>query len=313
MRFKFWKTCSLISLVFSLNAFAQEEELTAEEAATPAESAAPETPAAETAKEEVKSEEQAAPEVAPAAAEPELKFKSTAEIVRERDANRVAREQRIFGKYDITLAMNRPKFTQQENVYRKFYGSPSDYFSLGVDWYPIDWFATIGFGVKAGFYSDAGKTSSNRKSPDDPDAEQVVIKEDSSTNLTTFPLQVLAKIQATPFRKKYIKLAGWGGYERNYWRETKKIATDESTTSTSTEAQQPLSSSGSKDAIVIGGAVHFLLNFLDETSVNSMQGSMGLGFVYLTPYFEMIKQRTNEGINLSRNVLGLGFTFESLR
>jgi hypothetical protein len=39
---------------------------------------------------------------------------------------------------------------------------------------------------------------------------------------------------------------------------------------------------------------------------------MGLGYVYLSPFLEVVSQ-LDSGASFSRSVIGVGFTFESLR
>jgi hypothetical protein len=66
---------------------------------------------------------------------------------------------------------------------------------------------------------------------------------------------------------------------------------------------------------VTGFALNILLNGLDESSVNSMRSSLGIGSLYLSPYIEIIKQqKTGESdLNFDRKNIGIAFTFESIR
>lgn len=306
MLYKFLKICSLINLIaFSSLSLSQESEQeisssepSPEVSITPTENSEPEPDTS----------------VAPTPNQ-ELPVQSTSQIVAKKQENEKASEKRIFGSYEMNISINRIRFTEIAPLYDKFYGSPSDHITLGVDWYPFDFWITAGLGAKIGFFSDSGSTSTNRRADNDNSGASVKLKENSKSQLIMYPFQFLLKVQATPFSKKYVKFAGWGGVEYAYWRETKLKSDEDKKTlnKNQDEEEKTLSTNGTKDNIVIGGALHLLLNPLDETSVNSMNDTLGIGSVYLSPFYEIIKQRNASGMNLSRQVIGLGFSFETIR
>lgn len=249
--------------------------------------------------------EQAEEEPLPAAAEPKEKVS--------RYTRRPA-EQRMFGSYDLTLGYNKiNKFTHIDDKYRVFYGSPSDYGTVGVDWYPLDFYATFGIGGKIGVYSDRGNTSASKLSNTSDDASTIQINQNSKSSLLAAPLQLLFKIQMSPFERKWVKFSGWLGYEWLFWQEKKLSVDDSSSSSSKSTTEDPLVTGGTRNSIVMGAAAHILLNFLDERSVVSMHRTMGFGYVYLTPYVEVVNDRKSGGLDFSRSVMALGFTFETLR
>jgi hypothetical protein len=127
------------------------------------------------------------------------------------------------------------------------------------------------------------------------------------------PLQIGPKIQFTPFRKKWFVADWWMAAEYGWFQETRD----------STEAMiRPLpaltsnsvyTNTGHKNAISTGVSAHILLNPLEERTVRSMVDTMGIGFVYLTGFMETVKSTSTEGLTFGRNVMGIGFTFESVK
>ena len=79
------------------------------------------------------------------------------------------------------------------------------------------------------------------------------------------------------------------------------------------EDKSVLTSKGRTSAMVMGGALNLQLNWLDESTVRSMISTMGVSYVYLTPYFEIVRSFSAKGLTFGRNVIGLGFTFETFK
>ncbi len=215
-------------------------------------------------------------------------------------------EPRLFGRYDIMLGFHKPTFTTTQDTYEKFYGKNANYYSMSVDYYVFDGWVAAGVGFRSGIFYHSGKTSSKGST-----ADSAEIIDNSSANLLMAPVDLLLKLQTTPFRKKWVRLSAWGGYERLFWRESKTLPADDQPTATSS-GPSSLTTGGTKDAIVLGTGLHLSLNWLDEATVHSMNDSLGLGAVYLTLFYENIKQRESAGFDFSRNVLGFGFSFETL-
>ena len=72
-----------------------------------------------------------------------------------------------------------------------------------------------------------------------------------------------------------------------------------------------LTNKGWKNGTVVGASANILLNPIDESAAASMRGSMGLGYIYLSPYMEIVRTSSKEGASFGRTTYGLGFTFET--
>jgi hypothetical protein len=231
-------------------------------------------------------------------------------------------EQRMFGKYKLQIAMNRPKFDDSAKSYETFYGKPQDYFTIGTDYFPWDFYITPGIGFRAGMYSASGRPVKGAVDRDTPE-ENLQKDENSDLRLLLIPVQVAAKIQMSPFSRKWLVLDGWIGYEHMWWQESRApkssimlpiMAQDDcgNEVTEGSDTSCSYTNSGQKSSTTFGASAHILLNGLDEKSIRSMEATMGFGYVYLSPYFEVIKP-VSSGLNFGRTVIGLGFTFESVR
>ena len=230
-----------------------------------------------------------------------------AELKPDRNHSKSFTPERMFGSYDLMLQFNSPKFVTTQSTYEKFYGTNANYYTMSVDYYPFDGWVTAGIGFKTGVFYHSGKTSAGGSNLD-----SAVVLDSSSANLLWAPLQIVVKVQGSPFRKKWVRLSAWGGYEKLYWRESKTLPADDQP-STATTTSTSLTTGGSKNEIILGAAAHFSLNWIDEASVYSMRDTLGIGAVYLSIFYEKINQMNKDGYDFSRNVLGLGFSFETLR
>jgi hypothetical protein len=250
---------------------------------------------------------------------------------------------RIFGRYRIRIAAAKPRFDELE-FYDDLYGDEKAYPQFQADWFAWDWYATLGLSFRFAYYSAEGHAAKANKPKDqvvesDFDGAEPPAKRDKAgpTTLTLVPLQLLGAAQFTPFDRKWMVVDAYAGLEYLYWQEVRTKAqsstsstatgsgagTDTGGTGTSPAAAMLLAESegddddgytntGFKTASVFGVGLNILLNGLDERSVASMRGSMGLGYVYLSPFIEVVKQ-LDGGASFSRSVIGVGFTFESLR
>lgn len=215
---------------------------------------------------------------------------------------------RMFGSWLIHLGVAQPTITDLP-LYETLYGSKTKILShFATEYYPFNIpYANLGFGFRAGYYKatgDGAVTDTNNKV-----IEPVTTAENGPTSLTFVPLSFTGHIQMSPFKRKWLALQGWAGYELTYCQEIRDPVTE-----SSTNAEEGLYANKSRaDAIVFGGSVRLLLNALDEQSVNSMNDTMGLGSVYLSPFIEIVKARDTSAMNFARTSLGVAFSFESLQ
>jgi hypothetical protein len=213
---------------------------------------------------------------------------------------------RFFGRYKMQVAINKPTFGTAQKCYTKAYGETQPYVSFGGDWFPKDWLVNPGISGNMGIYSARGKAlkgASGKLSCD-----SATVDDNSGTSMFFMPLQLGLKAQISPMRSKVVVFDIWTSGELVWWQETRDGAAAESQM---LGATQVYTNSGSKTGISTGLSAHVLLNPLDERGVHSMSNSMGIGYVYLTLFAENVKSISKSGLSFGRNIVGLGFTFET--
>lgn len=221
---------------------------------------------------------------------------------------------RIFGRNKIQLAANRPTFNDGQKCYNKFYGKPQTHISFSGEWFPLDWWVNPGVYTRLGVYSVRGKAvSGTAAATQSANCDALSVDENSSTNLLFVPIQLGAKLQFSPFRRKWLVVDYWTGAELDWWQETRSDSALGLSPIGLASAAQVYTTTGRKRSISAGASVHLLLNPLDERTVRSMIETMGIGYVYLSGFVETVKSTSKEGLNFGRNVVGLGFTFEAFK
>ncbi|MCX6124280.1 MAG: hypothetical protein NTV34_05955 [Proteobacteria bacterium] len=227
------------------------------------------------------------------------------------------RGRRLFGRQRVQLAINRPTYTESKLLREKLYGPAKEYGSVTGDWFPLDWWVNPGVAFRIGGSSVTGVAA--KGTPTDKEVEEGTfgVDENSKTTLLFIPMMVAAKVEMTPFQAKWFVVDAWLGYEYGWWQETRGTATASAISwqlDTGTATQDPvLTTKGNKRALVLGGSMNFLLNWLDERTVRSMVDTIGLSHVYISPFFESVRSLGSGGLSFSRNSIGLGFTFESYK
>lgn len=221
---------------------------------------------------------------------------------------------RIFGRHKIQLAANRPNFNDGQKCYQKFYGKPETHLSFSGEWFPLDWWVNPGLYSRIGVYSVRGKAvSGGPQSTQTVNCESLTVDENSSTSLLFVPIQIGAKIQFSPFRRKWLVLDYWTGGELSWWQETRNETASLRMPYSLASSSQVYTSTGRKRSVSAGASIHLLLNPLDERTVRSMIDTMGIGYVFLSGFMETVKSTTKEGLTFGRNVVGIGFTFEAFK
>ena len=250
---------------------------------------------------------------------------------------------RMFGKYRIRLGIEKPKFDDGLNFYDELYGTAKGLPMLSVDYFPWDFYATLGVSFRIGYYTADGYTAKAVSGRAPKSSGEIVADHAGPASLTLIPMQFCFTAEGSPFSKKWLVLDGWVGVESVYWQETRVSTTDTTSTAPSTAATPTTTSSvrlgrpsylldttstgststddtdtslvnsGRKTASVIGFAANILLNPLDEESALSSRGTLGIGSVYLSPYMEIVRTIGTKGASWGRTALGLAFTFETAR
>lgn len=218
---------------------------------------------------------------------------------------------RIFGRHKVQLAANRPTFNEGQRCYEKFYGKPETHLTFSGEWFPLDWWINPGIYTRLGVYSARGKAvSGSSDTTASNDCEKLTVDTNSSTGLLFMPIQLGAKIQFSPFRRKWLVIDYWTGAELDWWQETRN---ESASMALAASNEQVYTTTGRKRSISAGASVHLLLNPLDESTVRSMISTMGLGYVYLSGFMETVKSTSQGGLTFGRKVVGMGFTFEAYK
>ena len=221
--------------------------------------------------------------------------------------------------------MSKPTLDGGIKFYDELYGETPWYPTLAADWFAWDWYATLGIGVRLGYYKASGFTAEDINKPiSEITAADVKPNKNAPTSLTALPIKLLIVGQFTPFDRKWLVIDAWAGLESTYWQESRETGVVEVAESSAAlkmiqdedSSDEVLSKThtGTEQAIVVGFAGNILLNPLDTRSPASMRHSMGLGQVYLSPFAEVVRALNDSGgITWARSSIGLGFTFESVR
>lgn len=224
----------------------------------------------------------------------------------------------IFGRYHMRLDVHgAPDFNDGLKYYDDLYGEPSRYASFGADYTPWGWYVNFGVGIRAGMYTDNGRTAVSS-----PDSDgNVTSYSDRKTTLTVLPFQFLGVARMSPFSAKWVVLEAYAGRERAYFQEVRNIDVDNSAALRSrdsagliaTDGEDAWTNKGWLSGNVIGYAASILLNPLDERAANSMRNTLGIGFVYLTVFQEQVSYLDRDRVSFGRKSTGVGFTFETVK
>jgi hypothetical protein len=229
------------------------------------------------------------------------------------------KENDYFGTWRVRVGGSKIEFDDGQRFYNKLYGTPATMAMLAGDWFAWDWFATLGLGFRMGYYHDRGRAAKALTSApvSDLTEDQIEVDPIQKTTLTVIPLQALALLQFTPFSGRWFVIDGWAGLERTYFRETRVTESkDEKTAVVAAAASEPkktLTNRGFRSSSVVGAAANIQLNWMDDRSAASMESTLGLRYVYLSPFIEIVRSLEDKGVSFGRSSMGLAFTFESAK
>ena len=234
---------------------------------------------------------------------------STAATYGERFRNKEEGKKVLFGQYRIRLSVAKPEFDDGLKFYDQLYGDEKRYPMLAADWFAYDWYVTFGLSLRAGYYSAKGHTANEVGGADatDLNASDIEKNLNGPTALTLIPFQFAATMEFTPFPGKYLVMDAWIGVERMYWQETRTASAGEAASDDSAP-----SNTGWTSATTVGVSANILLNPLDDRGARSLH-AIGLGYIYLSPYMEIVRTLSDKDVPFGRSIFGIGFTFESVR
>ena len=236
--------------------------------------------------------------------------------------------------YNLRIGVSRVSFPDLK-YFDAFYGSSPLQFSMSSDWqYFASSYLNLGVGGQLSYVNIGGKQKVN-PSVSDPDPSELQDAE-GKLSLTMLPYQILLTASIKPFGTgSFISVDFWLGYEELFYQEVRlqdSSTSSESNSSSTLFANTPSSKSsestanksivntGWNNGIVAGASINFLLNKLEEKNVGSMKRSMGLGAIYLSPYYEvvskmggklLIAQQKSNNISFAHQNFGLAFTFKT--
>ncbi|MFK7825687.1 MAG: hypothetical protein AB8G05_16160 [Oligoflexales bacterium] len=237
--------------------------------------------------------------------------------------------------YNLRIGVSKVSFPEV-NYFEAFYGSSPLQFSMSSDWqYFATSFLNLGIGGQLSYVNIGGKQKVN-PNVSDPDPGELQDAE-GKLSLTMIPYQILLTASFKPFGTgSFLSVDFWLGYEELFYQEVRLQSSPTSGEPTSSSALNAVSTPSSKSSnstanksivntgwnngIVAGVSLNFLLNKLEEKNVGSMKRSMGLGAIYLSPYFEvvnklggklLIAQQDSNDISFAHRNIGLAFTFKT--
>jgi hypothetical protein len=207
--------------------------------------------------------------------------------------------------YAIRIGGHRPKFSSLGG-YSELYGKEKVGPYFAVDWLPVRLaFLNLGVGFRTSYYSANGSPClrCNRETGEytkDPNGR-------TKLNVTAGQAVALASVNVF---NKYLQLNGWAGTERLYFQEARvseakdgKVATD------STEGA--FANTGTRNSMVTGGSVSFLLNWMEPAAASRLDSSLGFSHIFLSFFVEKAKNSGSKiGASFDRATTGIAFTFE---
>jgi hypothetical protein len=224
---------------------------------------------------------------------------------------------RPVGTYKIGIGLLRPDFNDGLVGYEETYANVSWYPSIQVDWMPFEFYRmALGLKFAMGMYKDEGRAIRTAEETEAPTG-----RDDSSrTNLLLLPLTAAINFTANPFSQRWIGFDAWAGIEYLYYQETRSTETPAAPTTQPAARLRPIGGDVSaiankawKRNSLYGVSVNLLLNWMDQGSPNSMRGSLGLGYVYLSPFIQVSQSMDDRGASFGRQEFGIAFRFESIR
>lgn len=241
------------------------------------------------------------------------------------DAQDAQEAKKLFGRYRIKVALAKPSFSDDLKFFDKLYGDEKLFPQFSVDWFPWDWYATVGLTFRFAYYTQDGYAAKSTSGKTKQDLTPADVEKDLNgpTSMTLIPIQAALAGEFTPFSGKWVVFDAWIGIEELYFQEVRTVADVKTTSATSTtghialagtaDSEDSLTNKGWKTGTTLGVSANILLNPLDERSAYSMRNTMGIGSVYASPYMEYANALSKDGVGFSRVVFGLGFTFETIR
>lgn len=220
-----------------------------------------------------------------------------------------------FGSFRVGFGAGQPTFDEKVvKYYDDLYGKPRLHPDMFLDYYFFDWYLTLGVGGRLRYYRTTGYAAQT-SNPTGDSLSEAEIDRNSDVELVLIPAQAVLTAEITPWRTSFFTLNAWTGVERMYVQETrhpKDGASSFAATDSDDDSGATYVSRGWNTASVVGASVSLRLDYFDRASVNSLN-IIGFRSVFLTPYMEIVKTQKATMGKWDRRILGLLFTFESIR
>ena len=207
-----------------------------------------------------------------------------------------------MGSYRFRVGALRPHFTEDfERVYDAIWGNTNWTGHIAIDWTPLRfWWFGVGAGFKFHYYTDKGF------SLDSADLDNLQVNRDGETRFNMYPVELDLVLTFSPFYERFVTLQAWAGWEYLYATTVRESGEGEDLVF--------LKNSAKTNSLAYGVALDVGLGWLDTKMIRALENSFGIGQVYLSIFVERTMRLNTDKdgvVPINRDILGLGFTFES--
>lgn len=204
----------------------------------------------------------------------------------------------------VSFKLKKPKFKTGLKFYDNLYGQPSYYPGIsGAGYLNFD-FIYVGIDFALDYYKDSGVAAISRGNT------EITRDTDEETNLTLIPLRILLASKLRPLGR-WVTLDFGAGIEYLYAQES-RVSSGERLNEEENDVS-PFVNRSWKPYYVLMAGVDISLNLLDKKAIASLKRTLGISDIYLSSQIELVQELQNKGIDFSRQVLALGFTFATGR
>lgn len=200
----------------------------------------------------------------------------------------------------VSFKLKKPEFGTGLNFYDTLYKQPSYYPGVSSAGYLNFNFIYVGLDFGLDYYRDSGVAATSHG------GMEITRDPDEKTDLTLIPLRLLFVSKLRPLGH-WVTLDFGTGIEYLYAQESrassgKRLDGEEKDVS-------PFVSRSWKPYYVLTAGIDLSLNFLDKKAIASLKRTFGISNLYLSSQIELVRELQDKGIDFSRRVLALGFTF----
>lgn len=215
--------------------------------------------------------------------------------------------------FTLGLGLGQAKFVDGAwaDVFAKVYDKPSRSLLFHFDWHPLNvGFFKLGTGFELQYMSVSGTAV-----PSDSEGQGAgqTTSSEEKLKFTMVPYTLSIKAQVAPYHNAFVNLEFLLGYQEVYVEEVRRNS------GVSSDEQRSFVNTAWSSSQVMGLALNFKLDALDEESIISLKRWSSFHSVYVSPFYQVsktiksdqtsISRKASTGIDLATQVFGISFLF----